>query len=142
MPSIEFENLIADFDFIGDWEERYKYIIELGRLLPTFDEADKIEANKVQGCVSQVWLKQSLEVCADGMVRLHFTGDSDALIVKGLIQVLRILINGSPVGEVANMDAQLSIKRLGLSEHLTPQRSNGLASMIRRIKEIARAAAR
>lgn len=141
MPSAEFENLVADFEFIDDWEERYKYLIELGKDLPPFDEADKSASHKVQGCVSQVWIKPSTEQASDGSLHLHFTGESDAMIVRGLIQVLRILINGLPVGEITDMDVQGQLQRLGLSEHLTPQRSNGLASMIRRIKDIASAAA-
>lgn len=141
MASTEFDNLVADFEFIGDWEERYKYLIELGRQLPSFDDEDKTDTYKVQGCASQVWLKPTLKEGDDGTVRMLFIGDSDALIVKGLIQVLRVLINDLPVDEIVNKDAQHDMQRLGLSEHLTPQRSNGLASMIRRIKDIARAAA-
>ncbi len=139
--SAAFEDLVADFEFIDDWEERYKYLIDLGKQLPHFDEADKTEANKVHGCVSQVWVKPHTERSPDGRLELHFTGDSDALIVRGLLYVVHTLMSGLPVGEVAALDAQAQLQRLHLSDHLTPQRSNGLVSMIARIKQLASSAA-
>lgn len=134
-----FRDLEADFDLLDDWEERYRYIIELGRTLPPFPDAERTPATKVQGCVSQVWIKSRLER-QDGKTVVHFIGDSDALIVRGLIAILRILFNGREAGAVAATDAGEKLARLGLNEHLTPQRSNGLAAMVRRIKADAAAA--
>ena len=134
-----FQDLEADFDLLDDWEERYRYIIELGRTLPAFPDAERTADSKVQGCVSQVWIKSRLER-KDGMTVLSFIGDSDALIVRGLIAILRILFNEREAGVVAATDAGEKLARLGLNEHLTPQRSNGLAAMVRRIKADATAA--
>jgi len=134
-----FQDLEADFDLLDDWEERYRYIIELGRTLPAFPDAERTAASKVQGCVSQVWIKSRLER-RDGKTVLSFIGDSDALIVRGLIAILRILFNEREAGVVAATDAGEKLARLGLNEHLTPQRSNGLAAMVRRIKADATAA--
>ncbi len=133
MSAQTFKELEADFDLLDDWEERYRYVIELGRMLPPFADADRTAATKVQGCVSQVWIKSHLER-RDGKAILHFVGDSDALIVRGLIAILRILFNEREASDVVATDAGDKLARLGLNDHLTPQRSNGLAAMVRRIK--------
>jgi cysteine desulfuration protein SufE len=137
MTEMTFDELVGDFEFIDDWEERYKYLIELGRLLPAFDDKDRTAANKVHGCVSQVWLKSEVVRDQEDKCRLVFSGDSDALIVKGLIFVLVTLMSNRELTDVANMDAHSKLQRLSLAEHLTPQRSNGLAAMIQRIKTLA-----
>jgi len=124
-----------DFSMLDEWEDRYRYVIELGRTLPPLPEPLRTDANKVRGCASQVWLatRQS-----DG--KLHFEGDSDAHIVKGLIAILFALYQNKPAAEILATDALATFKELGLDEHLTPQRSNGLASMVERIRQDARAA--
>ena len=142
MPCMRFNALVDDFEFIDDWEERYKYLIELGKLVPEFHSEDRVAENKVQGCVSQVWLKPRIDDNGESQCILHFTGDSDALIVRGLIYVLIALMSGQPVDKLKKFDAQEQLRRLALAEHLTQQRSNGLASMIARIQQIADSAAR
>ena len=132
MASPDFEDIVEDFEFLDDWEDRYRHVIELGRAMDPLDEALKVPANKVHGCASQVWLQHRIE---DGT--FHFDGDSDAMIVRGLIAVLRTLYNGLPVAEVAQVDARAELERLGLNEHLSAQRSNGVRSMIERIRTVA-----
>lgn len=132
MASPAFEEIVEDFEFLDDWEDRYRHVIELGKAMEPLDEALKVPANKVHGCASQVWLHPTIE---DGVFR--FDGDSDAMIVRGLIAVLRALYNGLPVGEVAQVDAKAELARLGLNDHLSSQRSNGLRSMVERIRTIA-----
>ncbi|MFN3228565.1 MAG: SufE family protein [Asticcacaulis sp.] len=117
-------------EFLGDWEERYKYIIDLGRTLPRLSEDEYIDQNKVQGCASQVWLI----VNKGGQGTLSFRGDSDAHIVKGLVAVLIHLLNGARYEDVASFDLPKALKRLGLSEALSSQRTNGLMSMMARLK--------
>ena len=134
MTNQAFEDLKDDFEFIDDWEERYKYVIELGKQMPELPESEHNDQNKVNGCVSQVWLKSYTAPGQDGKMHLFFIGDSDALIVRGLVAVLRILLNDRPVTEVAKIDASKAIADLGLHEHLTPQRANGLTSMIKRLQ--------
>ena len=134
MTSSAFETLKDDFEFIDDWEERYKYVIELGKNMPVLDASEQTEENKVHGCVSQVWIKTSFPTNENGQTVLNFLGDSDAMIVRGLVAVLRILMNERPVEEVARMDAVNELAQLGLNDHLTPQRSNGLNSMIKRLQ--------
>ena len=141
MTNAAFENLKDDFEFIDDWEERYKYVIELGRDMPVLPENEHSDANKVHGCVSQVWIKSDIVNDDQGIKRLQFLGDSDAMIVRGLVAVLRILLNDQPVEDVVAMDAVGELAKLGLNDHLTPQRSNGLNSMITRLQEDARIAA-
>lgn len=136
LGTLTFNQLEADFELLDDWEERYRYVIELGRSLPPFPDADRTDATKVRGCVSQVWLKSHLRE-EDGRTVLRFTGDSDALIVRGLIAILRILFDGEEVSKILATDAGERLARLGLHAHLTPQRSNGLAAMVRRIKSDA-----
>jgi len=133
------DQLVEDFELLDDWEDRYRYLIELGRDLPPFDEALRTPENKVRGCVSQVWLDTTVDRSAETPV-LSFAGDSDAHIVRGLIAILFALYSGRNANEIAETDAQAVFDRIGLIEHLTPQRSNGLASMVERIKRDARAA--
>ena len=136
MASAAFEEIVEDFEFLDDWEDRYRMVIELGKAMPAMDEALKVPATKVEGCASQVWLHP--EVSAE---RFDFTGDSDAIIVRGLIAVLHKLYAGLTPAEAARVDARAELARLGLEENLSSQRSNGLKAMIQRLGEHARAAA-
>ncbi|MDC0656887.1 SufE family protein [Leisingera sp. SS27] len=136
MATAAFEEIVEDFEFMEDWEDRYRHVIDLGKAMEPLDEALKVPATKVDGCASQVWLHATVE---GGGFR--FDGDSDAMIVRGLIAVLRCLYNGLPVAEVAAVDARAELERLGLNEHLSSQRSNGLRAMIERIRETAMAQA-
>ncbi|MBZ0260275.1 MAG: SufE family protein [Hyphomicrobiales bacterium] len=133
MSTTTIENLQADFELLDDWEERYRYVIELGRLLPHFDEKYRNAQYKVSGCASQVWIHAE----HNGAV-LTFTGDSDALIVKGLIAITFMIFSGKTPEQILALDANAIFAKLGLKDHLTPQRSNGLASMVARIKADAR----
>lgn len=126
------EEIAEAFELIDDWEERYRYVIELGKELPEFPAALKSPATKVEGCVSQVWLATQL---AEGS--LHLEGDSDAMIVRGLVAILIAFYEGRDADEVATADIEGFLRRLQLAEHLTPQRSNGLAAMVKRIKHDA-----
>lgn len=141
MTNTEFETLKDDFEFIDDWEERYKYVIELGKNMTALPESEYSEQLKVHGCVSQVWIKTEFLIDDDGTKRLHFLGDSDAMIVRGLVAVLRILMHDRPVQEIVKLDAVAALAELGLNDHLTPQRSNGLNSMIKRLQSDAAQAA-
>ncbi|HEY8617132.1 SufE family protein [Phenylobacterium sp.] len=141
MPSIDqyLNDLSDEFEVLGDWEERYRYVIELGRELAPLTDAERSEANKVRGCASQVWLVT--EPQADGTLR--FRGDSDAHIVRGLIAVVLRLFSGRAPDEILGFDTKAAFDRLGLSNALSSQRSNGLASMVARIRrdaELAKAA--
>lgn len=135
MATQAFEEIAETFEFLDDWEERYRHVIELGKAMPPLDEAFRVPATKVDGCASQVWLHPVIE---DGVFR--FDGESDAMIVRGLIAVLRALYNGLPVADVAQVDARTEMARLGLNDHLSAQRSNGLRAMIERIQMVAAAA--
>ena len=134
------ENLVAEFDLLGaypeDWEERYRYVIELGRELTPLTDAERSEANKVRGCASQVWLVT--EPQADGT--LKFRGDSDAHIVSGLVAIMLRLYSGRAPADIVAFDAKAALDRLGLSEALSSQRSNGLKSMVARIQRDAQEA--
>lgn len=132
MATAAFEDIVADFEFLDDWEDRYRLVIEEGRAMEPLPEALKVPATKVSGCASQVWLHPVIE---GGIFR--FDGESDAMIVNGLIAVLRRLYNGLPVGEVLGVDARAELGRLGLTDHLSAQRSNGLRAMIERIRLVA-----
>lgn len=132
MATPTFEDIVEDFEFLEDWEDRYRYVIEQGKAMPPLDDALKVPATKVDGCASQVWLHPVVE---NGVFR--FDGDSDALIVRGLIAVLRALYNGLPVSEVPRVDAAAELARLGLNEHLSSQRSNGVRAMVQRIRSVA-----
>jgi cysteine desulfuration protein SufE len=134
-----FDEILADFELLDDWEDRYRYVIELGRKLEPLPEAERSPANKVQGCVSQVWLSTQVDQGGDSP-RLSFLGDSDAHIVRGLIAILFSLYSGKTAEEIARIDAGQKLGRLHLKEHLTPQRSNGLMAMVKRIRSDAEAA--
>jgi cysteine desulfuration protein SufE len=133
MTSAAFEEIVEDFEFLDDWEDRYRMVIELGRAMEPLPEALKVPATKVEGCASQVWLHPQIDAGA-----VHFDGESDAMIVNGLIAVLRKLYNGLPPDEVAAIDARAELGRLGLNDHLSAQRSNGLRAMIERLQGFAR----
>jgi cysteine desulfuration protein SufE len=126
-----------DFALLEDWEDRYRYVIELGRALPPLDPGLRTEVNKVRGCASQVWLATTVERNGHAP-RLVFQGDSDAHIVRGLIAILFAAYQGRHPDEILAIDAQAIFRELGLKEHLTPQRSNGFASMVERIRSDAR----
>ncbi|MDZ7708993.1 MAG: SufE family protein [Roseovarius sp.] len=136
MATEAFEEIVEDFDFLEDWEDRYRYVIDYGRRMEPLDDALKVPATKVDGCASQVWLHPQMD---DG--RFRFDGDSDAMIVRGLIAVLRALYNDLPLEEVPRVDAQAELARLGLDDHLSAQRSNGVRAMIARIRGVATEAA-
>lgn len=132
MASKAFEEIVEDFEFLEDWEDRYRYVIEQGKAMAPLPDALKVPATKVEGCASQVWLHPVIE---NG--RFHFDGESDAMIVKGLIALLRHLYNGLSPEEVLQVDARAEMARLGLNDHLSAQRSNGLRAMIERIRAVA-----
>ena len=132
MASKTFENIVEDFELLEDWEERYRYVIEYGKSMTPLDDAFKVPATKVDGCASQVWLHSNMK-----SGKLTFYGDSDAVIVRGLINLLCDLYNGLGAKEVKNVDALFELSRLGLNDHLSAQRSNGLRAMIERIRDIA-----
>jgi cysteine desulfuration protein SufE len=134
------DEIIENFSFLDDWDDRYRYVIELGRGLPPLPEAARTEANKVQGCASQVWLATSVKPDGHAGPVLTFVGDSDAHIVRGLIAILFAVYSGKPAREILATDAVAVFERLGLREHLTPQRSNGFRSMVERIRADARGA--
>ncbi len=131
------QDLIDDFAFLDDWEDRYVHVIELGKALPELSTQERNETTKVKGCVSQVWLVKS--VSDDG--RLIYRGDSDAHIVKGLVAVTLMLYSGQTAQAILDIDAKAVFEDLGLAEHLSMQRSNGLAAMVARIQSDARALA-
>ncbi|MBD0864651.1 MAG: SufE family protein [Rhodobacteraceae bacterium] len=133
MASAAFEDIVGDFEFLEDWEDRYRYIIEQGKAMAPLNDALKVPATRVDGCASQVWLHPQVD--ASGLFR--FDGDSDAMIVRGLIAVLRALYNDMPVYKVGTVDAAGELSRLGLGEHLSSQRSNGLRAMIARVRTVA-----
>jgi cysteine desulfuration protein SufE len=133
------DEIIDDFDVLDSWDDRYRYVIELGRKLPPLPETDHNEKNKVLGCASQVWLVSETKTGPNGPV-LEFVGDSDAHIVKGLIAILFALYSGQPARKILDTDALQVFKQLGLGEHLTPQRSNGFRSMVERMRADAQAA--
>jgi cysteine desulfuration protein SufE len=138
MPDIE--EIIENFTVLDDWDDRYRYLIELGRELPALPEAAHNEANKVRGCASQVWLETSVRRGGASGPTLTFLGDSDAHIVRGLIAILFAMFSGKPAKSILAADALELFARMGLREHLTPQRSNGFRSMVERIRADARAA--
>ena len=135
MATEAFEEIVETFEFLDNWEDRYRHVIELGKAMPAMDPALQVPATKVEGCASQVWI---LPQIAGG--RFDFQGDSDALIVRGLIAVLHALYAGLPVAEVGAVDAPAELARLGLDAHLSAQRSNGLRAMVARIRDSAAAA--
>jgi cysteine desulfuration protein SufE len=132
------DDLVADFAYLDDWEDRYRYVIELGKTLPELTPAEHNDINKVRGCASQVWLVS--KVVGNGEKRLVFRGDSDAHIVRGLIAILLSLYSGRSAQEIVETDPEAVFGRIGLRDHLTSQRSNGLSSMLARIRSDAKAA--
>ena len=132
--------LIDDFSYLDDWEDRYRYVIELGKGLEPLADAQHTEANKVKGCVSQVWLQTDVANSDAGEPVLTFVGDSDAHIVRGLLAIVLRLYSGRPASEIASTSADPVFQQIGLDEHLSPQRSNGLHAMVRRIQSDAEAA--
>ncbi|MES2847272.1 MAG: SufE family protein [Pseudomonadota bacterium] len=140
MATPAFEDIAETFDFLDDWEDRYRHVIELGKAFAPMDDAFKVPATKVLGCASQVWIQPVLTGQGPG-ARFDFQGDSDAMIVKGLIAILHALYAGLTVAEVAAVDAPAELARLGLTDHLSSQRSNGLRAMVDRIAKVAAEAA-
>jgi cysteine desulfuration protein SufE len=132
------EAIRDDFSLLDEWEDRYRYVIELGEALPPFPDSARTPANKVPGCVSQVWLTSDIGGGADPVISFH--GDSDAHIVRGLVAIMLALFSGRPASKILATDAEATLKALGLDEHLSPQRANGLRSMIQRIKRNAETA--
>ena len=136
----DIEDIIGNFSVLDDWDDRYRYLIELGRELPPLAESAHSDANKVQGCASQVWLDTTVCPNGSGGPVLSFVGDSDAHIVRGLIAILFALYSGKNARDILAIDAIELFEGMGLREHLTPQRSNGFRSMVERIRSDARAA--
>jgi cysteine desulfuration protein SufE len=134
------DEIIDNFALLEEWDDRYRYVIELGRGLSPLSEQDRTDLNKVQGCASQVWLATTVHPDGQSGPILTFTGDSDAHIVRGLIAILFAMFSGKRAGDILSTDAVTVFDRLGLREHLTPQRSNGFRSMVERIRMDARAA--
>ena len=138
MASAAFEDIAETFEFLEDWEERYRHVIALGKEMPPLDAAFKVPALKVEGCASQVWLRPMIAGQGPGAI-FDFEGESDAMIVRGLIAVLHALYAGVSVAEVLEIDAPAELARLGLDAHLSSQRSNGVRAMVERIRETAAA---
>jgi len=136
MATAAFDEIAETFEFLDDWEDRYRHVIDMGKAMPPLDDSFKVPGYKVDGCASQVWLRPMI---AGGV--FDFQGDSDAMIVRGLIAVLHALYAGLPVGQVGAVDATAELGRLGLNEHLSSQRSNGLRAMMERIRKTAAEAA-
>ena len=139
MATEAFEEIAETFEFLDDWEDRYRHVIDMGKAMAPLEEAFRVPATKVDGCASQVWILpkiggQGPDAC------FTFRGDSDAMIVRGLIAVLHALFSGLSLAEVMKVDANAELQRLGLDEHLSAQRSNGVRSMVERIRNVAAAA--
>jgi cysteine desulfuration protein SufE len=132
MATPAFEDIVETFAFLDDWEDRYRHLIEIGKAMPPLDAAFKVPAFKVNGCASQVWIRPQLETG-----RMEFQGDSDAMIVRGLIALLHSLYAGLPVSQVGSVDVLAEFGRLGLNDHLSSQRSNGVRAMVERIRILA-----
>ena len=127
------DDLVEDFELFEDWEERYRYIVDLGKKLPPMPEEEKTEDNKVRGCMSQVWMTSQVDDSTEPST-LSFRADSDAFIVKGLIAILLELYSGRTPQEITELDATEALTRLGLESHLSPNRRNGFVAMVGRIK--------
>jgi cysteine desulfuration protein SufE len=136
MASPAFEEIVETFEFLDGWEDRYRHVIEMGRALPPMEPALKTDATKVDGCASQVWLHPAIDG-QGGSARFDFSGESDAMIVQGLIAVLHALYAGQTLDAVEKIDAPGELARLGLDQHLSSQRSNGLRAMVARIQQKA-----
>ena len=134
MATPAFEDIVETFEFLDDWEDRYRHVIDMGKAMPPLEDAFRVPATKVEGCASQVWLVPKPE---NGV--FHFRGDSDAMIVRGLVAILAALYNDVPLADVAGIDARSELARLGLTDHLSAQRSNGLRAMVERIRQVATA---
>lgn len=140
MTTTTFDDIVETFQFMDDWEDRYRYVIDLGKEMPPMEENQKSALTKVDGCASQVWIAPRVE--GEGAEqRLYFVGDSDAMIVRGLIAVLRALMSGRTPREILETDAQAELAALDLDQHLSSQRSNGLKAMIARLRDLAKAGA-
>ena len=129
------EQLITNFELLGDWEERYGYLIDLGKKLPGLPETEKTEENRVHGCQAMVWMIMEPDPAQPGALRIR--ADSDAFIVRGLIAVLQLIYNGRTPGEILTADARSTLSQLGLDKHLSPTRKNGLFAMVERIRALA-----
>ncbi|MGR3292068.1 MAG: SufE family protein [Paracoccaceae bacterium] len=136
MASEAFEDIADTFEFFDDWEDRYRHVIELGKAMPELEQAFRVPATKVDGCASQVWILPTIDGSGPGAV-FSFRGESDAMIVRGLIAVLHALYSGQTVADVLKIDAAQELARLGLNDHLSAQRSNGLRAMVERIRQLA-----
>jgi cysteine desulfuration protein SufE len=140
MATQAFEDIADTFEFLDDWEDRYRHVIELGRAMPPLDEAFRVPAFKVDGCASQVWIRPTIEG-QGAAAQFDFQGESDAMIVRGLIAILHALYAGLNASDVTAVNASAELGRLGLNDHLSAQRSNGLRAMVDRIRQTAAAAA-
>lgn len=136
---VSIDDIVENFSLLDEWDDRYRYVIELGRKLAPLADVQRIDANKVPGCVSQVWLATTIEH-RDGRPLVSFAGDSDAHIVRGLVAILIAALSGRPATEIVSEDPLALFDRLGLGQHLTPQRSNGFRSMVTRMRADATAA--
>jgi len=132
----DLKTITENFELLDDWDDRYRYLIELGKMLEPLPESAKTEDNRVRGCASQVWVLTEINR-AQGAPRLTFRGDSDAHIVKGLVALILAIYSGHTAQEILKTDALDIFASLGLKEHLTPQRSNGVRSMVERIRRDA-----
>lgn len=139
MATQAFEDIAETFAFLDDWEDRYRHVIELGRAMPPLDDAFRVPAFKVDGCASQVWIRPTVQGQGAAAI-FDFQGESDAMIVRGLIAILHALYGGVSAAGVAQIDAPAELGRLGLNDHLSAQRSNGLRAMVDRIRQTAAAA--
>ncbi|MEO9823959.1 MAG: SufE family protein [Paracoccaceae bacterium] len=139
MAQTAFEDIVETFEFLDDWEDRYRHVIDMGKAMPALEEAFRVPATKVDGCASQVWLVPAIDGTG-AAATFNFRGESDAMIVRGLIAILVSLYDGLDVGDVLKVDAGSELARLGLNDHLSAQRSNGLSAMVQRIRDLAAAA--
>lgn len=140
MATAAFEDIAETFEFLDDWEDRYRHVIELGRAMPPLDAAFRVPAFKVDGCASQVWIRPTVQG-KGASAQFDFQGESDAMIVRGLIAILHALYGGVSAADVGKVDAPAELGRLGLNDHLSAQRSNGLRAMVERIRTTAAEAA-
>ena len=136
MASEAFEDIADTFDFLDDWEDRYRHVIDIGKAMPPLEDAFRVAATKVDGCASQVWILPQITGDGPGAI-FSFRGERDAMIVRGLIAILHALYSGLSIAEVLKVDAAAELARLGLNDHLSAQRSNGLRSMVERIRLLA-----
>ncbi len=136
MASEAFEEIAETFEFLDDWEDRYRHVIDMGKAMPPLEEAFRVPATKVNGCASQVWLLPEIDGSGPDAI-FRFRGESDAMIVRGLVAILHALYDGLPVSDVLGVDAAAELGRLGLNDHLSAQRSNGLRAMIQRVRDLA-----